>query len=356
MPKVIQRPIAEPTTQRRVKPSRVSPGGAKPFTLQQELELFGTWVGDPIWVPPKDASRSMAETMVRDSGFFASRDERWQTVLDEHRDNFTQVREFDLQQASIRLPQGRFFVTVTEQADFDKITDTVPRCVQTRLDEFLDSSHMKRGANVYYLKPLCIEVGNELILTTREDLTAAIEEIEEEVFAEYRQLACYRRPVQAMAAAANLGLAIPRAFVNFFAQRRQKSLDMYHAQLEFKRRKLALRAAKTHRKLRTSGCTFDEMLELTTPLKEVDVIDQYCLQNELSRARRHELLETAAGNVPWFVTLSLTVTYVATLLLSSTAPIAVCDPAFVAELPEAPGKLLKIGHFDEVGGVMHVEI
>jgi hypothetical protein len=34
----------------------------------------------------------------------------------------------------------------------------------------------------------------------------------------------------------------------------------------------------------------------------------------------------------------------------------VCDPAFVAELPEKPGVLLKIGHFDEVGGVTHVEI
>ena len=32
-------------------------------------------------------------------------------------------------------------------------------------------------------------------------------------------------------------------------------------------------------------------------------------------------------------------------------PLVVCDPAFVAEMPDNPGVLLKIGHFDEVGGV-----
>jgi len=32
------------------------------------------------------------------------------------------------------------------------------------------------------------------------------------------------------------------------------------------------------------------------------------------------------------------------------------DPAFVAEMPRAKGKLMKIGHFDEVDGLMHVEI
>ena len=61
--------------------------------------------------------------------------------------------------------------------------------------------------------------------------------------------------------------------------------------------------------------------------------------------------------MPWFVALSLTVSF-----LSSTAaylagpPIIVCDPAFVAEMPGSGGTVLKIGHFDEVGGVMHVEI
>ena len=42
--------------------------------------------------------------------------------------------------------------------------------------------------------------------------------------------------------------------------------------------------------------------------------------------------------------------------VAATTSVAVCDPAFVAEMPDAPGELLKIGHFDEVGGVTHVEI
>jgi hypothetical protein len=65
----------------------------------------------------------------------------------------------------------------------------------------------------------------------------------------------------------------------------------------------------------------------------------------------------AAGTVPWFVAMSLTVSF-----LSSTAaylagpPLIVCDPAFVAEMPGSGGVVLKIGHFDEVGGITHVEI
>jgi hypothetical protein len=229
--------------------------------------------------------------------------------------------------------------------------------VQTRLEEFLNGPNMKRGAKVYYLKPLSIDTGDELILTTREDLTAAITKIQEEVFGEYRRRARYRRPVEAMVAAANLGLAIPRAVVNYAVGRRQKSIDAYHAQLEFKRRKLAFDAARTHRKRRTDGCTFDEMLALTSPLKRTDVIEQYCIEQELSRAKRAQLLRMAAGSVPWFVALSLTVSYISTLtMVVAVPPIVVCDPAFVAEMPGSRGVVLKIGHFDEVAGVTHVEI
>ena len=46
----------------------------------------------------------------------------------------------------------------------------------------------------------------------------------------------------------------------------------------------------------------------------------------------------------------------AAVSLTAAAPVAVCDPAFVAEMPNAPNVLLKIGHFAEVGGVTHVEI
>jgi hypothetical protein len=69
----------------------------------------------------------------------------------------------------------------------------------------------------------------------------------------------------------------------------------------------------------------------------------------------------AAGAVPWFVALSLTAYYVASVastiaLIVSLPPVLACDPAFVAEMPGSQGVLLKIGHFDKVGGVMHVEL
>lgn len=357
MPKTIHRPATHPRNTRLVSPSVVDPATAEPFTLEQELKPFGAWVGSPIWVPPKDANKPLAETMLRETRPFASKDKRWTSVLKKHRGDFTQVRELDLFQASIRLPKGRFFVTVTEQKHFDKITDPIPNCVQTRLDEFLSGPAMQRGAKVYYLKPLCIEIGDELVLTTREDLTAAIAKVQAEVFAEYRRLALYRRPLGAMAAAANLGLAAPRAVVKYAVGRKQAAIDSLQAHLEFERRKLALRTAKTYRKLRTEGCNFDDVLELTSPPKRTDVIEQYCTEQELSAAKRAQLLRMAAGTVPWFVALSLTVSF-----LSSTAaylagpPIIVCDPAFVAEMPGSGGVVLKIGHFDEVGGVTHVEI
>jgi hypothetical protein len=99
------------------------------------------------------------------------------------------------------------------------------------------------------------------------------------------------------------------------------------------------------------------MLELCNPLKRKDVIEQYCLEKELSRAKRAQLMKMAAGTIPWFVALSLTVSYISTLTMTLAAPpIVVCDPAFVAELPGSGGVVLKIGHFDDVGGITHVEI
>jgi len=339
-----------------VTPSRVDAATAKPFTLEQELEPFGAWVGNPIWVPPKDSSAMLAESMLRESRPFASKARRWESVIEKHRAEFTQVREFDLFKSSIRLPQGRFFVSVTEQQDFDKITDTIPNCVQTRLDEFLNGPGRERGVKVFYLKPLCVELGDELLLTTREDLLAAISKIQDEVFAEYRRIGFYRRPAQAMRAVANVGLAIPRGVANYFVQRRQRALDAYQARLEFKRRQIALNAAKTHCKRRTNEITFDDMLALTSPLQRTDVIEQYCIEQECSRAKREQLLRMAAGAVPWFVAMSMAVSYLSTLTIVFAPPVMVCDPAFVAEMPGSKGVVLKIGHFDEVGGVTHVEI
>jgi hypothetical protein len=364
MPTTIHRPATRPGVIQRVSPSvvdrvsaRSAAATAEPFQMEQELKPFGAWVGNPIWVPPKDASDSLAETMLRESPPFTSKEKRWNSVVKKRRSDFTQVRELNLFQASIRLPQGKFFVTVTEEAHFDKITDPIPNCVQTRLEEFLDGPAKQRGAKVYYLKPLCVEIGDELILTTREDLTAAITKIQEEVFQKYLRLALYRRPLQAIVAAANMGLAIPRGVVKYAVGRKQKAIEALHAHLEFERRKLALRTARTYRKCRTDGCTFDEVLDLTSPLKRADVIDRYCTEQELSRAKREQLLRMAAGTVPWFVALSLTASFVSSLVLTiMTPPIVVCDPAFVAELPGSDGVVLKIGHFDEVGGVTHVEI
>lgn len=360
MPKTIKRPPTQRPAARRVTSSVVDPAIAKSFTLDQELEPFGAWVGDPIWVPPKDSSETMAESMLSASRPFTSKAKRWAAVVEKHRKEFTQVREFDLFKASIRLPRGRFFVSVTEQQDFDKITDTIPNCVQTRLEEFLNGPGKKRGVNVYYIKPLCVELDDQLILTTREDLMAAITKIQEEVFAEYRQLALFHRPAQAVINGVNAGLAVPRRIVNYFVQRRQRAIDTLQAHLEFKRRKTALAAAKTYQKCRTDGCTFDEMLELTNPLKRTHVVEQYCLEEEISRAKREYLLRMAAGTVPWFVSLSVGWSFISTvstvLTLLTAPPVLVCDPAFVAEMPGSNGTVLKIGHFDDVGGVTHVEI
>ena len=357
MPRTIDRPPTQPRAARRVSPSIVDAATAEPFTLEQELKPFGAWVGKPIWVPPKDSSQTLAETMLRETRPFASRDKRWAAVEKKHRNDFTQVRELDLFEASIRLPKGRFFVTVTEQKNFDKITDPIPACVQTRLDEFLSGPAMERGAKVYYLKPLCIEVGDELILTTGDDLSAAISKVQDEVFAEYRRRALYRRPLEALVGAANLGLAIPRAVMKYAVGRKQAAIDAMQAHFEFERRKLAMRTAKSHRSLRSDGCTFDDVLRLTSSPKRTDVIDRYCTEQELSAAKRAQLLKMAAGTVPWFVALSLTVSFVSSVAgYLAGPPLIVCDPAFVAEMPGSGGVILKIGHFDEVGGVTHVEI
>jgi hypothetical protein len=340
----------------RVKPSRVDPATSQPFTLEQELEPFGSWTSEPIWVPPKDSSWEMAKSMFSRHGIFTSKVKRWSSVVDQHRDNFTQVREIELTKASIRLPEGKLFVSVTEQKDFDRITDEVPDCVQTRLDEFLAGPGKQQGVKVYYLKPLCVEVDDQLIFTSREDLMTAVDKIRDEVFSEYRWIYLCSRPGQLLRATANAALAIPRTIATHLREHRQRALDTYQAKLEFQRRKTALRAARTHQRLRTDGCTFDEMLALTNPLQRNDVIEQFSIEKELSNAKRKQLLRMAAGHVPWFVSLSIGVSSVASACLSFTAPVMVCDPAFVAEFPDSDGVVMKIGHFDEVAGVRHVEL
>ncbi|MEO1527669.1 MAG: hypothetical protein AAFX06_19740 [Planctomycetota bacterium] len=353
---------ATQTTQRRttsaarVKPSRVDP--TKPFSPGQDLEPFGTWTSDQILVPPKDLSKEMAETMIEQSGLFTSREKSWSRILESHRDRFTQVREIEMTKASIRLPKGKLFVSVTEKENFDKITDSIPACVQTRLEEFLAGPGKRKGVKVYYLKPLCVEVDDQLHFTSKKDLMAAIDRVQEEVFREYRKMYILRRPKHMMVNLANASLALPRAIAQYNVKRRQKQIDAYQRKLEFERRKTALSAARTHRKFRTHGCTFDEMLELTNPLETADVIEQYGVENELSRAKRDQLIRIAAGSLPWFVALTVGGSYLTSLAMAITfaPPVLVCDPAFVAEFPDSKGVVMKIGHFDDINGVRHIEI
>ena len=360
MTAVTQRPIQRASTTRRVTPSQVDPNTAAPFSIAQELEPFGTWTGDPMWVPPQDSSREFAKSMLNRHGLLSSKCACWSDIVDEHRAAFQQVREIDLCKASIRLPKGKLFVSVTEQGRFDEITDTVPNCVRTRLDEFLAGPGKQKGVKVYYLKPLCIEVGDELIFTTRESVNEAISLIQNEVFSAYRRLYLHHRPLRALANGLEFGLSLPRKIVVDYRQRKQKALDAYQARLEFKRRKIALRACNVHLRLRTDGCTFDEMLALTNPLERNDVIEQFGIEHQLTQAQRNRLTWTAAQSIPWFVALSMGISYATSIAsamaIMSVPPLMVCDPAFVAEMPGSGGVVLKIGHFDEVRGVTHIEI
>ena len=70
---------------------------------------------------------------------------------------------------------------------------------------------------------------------------------------------------------------------------------------------------------------------------------------------RKVFLLASAATLPWFAAMSL-VTYQLAVALTTTVTVATCDPAFVAQMPGSNGALIKIGHFDEVDGVVHVEI
>lgn len=342
----------------RVAPSRV-PRNA-PYTPSQELEPFGTWAGDPVWVPPKDCSSEFAKSMLVRHGLLSSRCQCWSDVVEEHRGVFQQVREIDLHQASIRLPKGKLYVSVTEQNRFDEITDDIPSCVQTRLAEFIAGPGRRAGVKVYYLKPLCVELGDDLIFTTRESIDAAIKLVQDEVFAAYRRMYLSHRPVQVLSGAAGAALRLPRKVLIDYHLRKQKAVDAYQARLEFNRRKLALRACNAHRRMRTDGCSFEDMLELTNPLDRNDVVERFGIEHQLTLTERKRLKMAALQTLPWFVALSLTLSYAASvaaaLTLTVAPPMLVCDPVFVAEMPGSRGVVLKIGHFDQVGGVTHIEI
>ena len=328
----------------------------QPHTPAQDLEVFGRWVAKPIWVPPNKNSKEMAKSMLNKFGPFATKEKCWSAISRQHRDKFTQVREFELPKASIRLPQGKLFVTVTEQKDFDLIEEDIPACVQTRLDEFLSGPGKKRGVKVYYLKPLCVEIGDDLIFTTAEELDASIAKIQDEVFNEYRKRYLPHLIRQIAVGTLHASLAVPRALISLVFNRKKREIGAYHAKLEFERRRRAMEAVQFHNGYRSDKCTFEEVIGLTNAPKREDVIEQYVEDQELSSMNRKMFLLASAEALPWFAALSLLSYQIATAYVAASVSVAVCDPAFVAEMPGSNGKLLKIGHFDEVGGVMHVEI
>ena len=95
------------------------------------------------------------------------------------------------------------------------------------LYEFLAGPGKKRGVKVYYLKPLCVEVGDDLIFTSREDIDAAIAKIQREVFSEYRRLYLVHRPRHLLQEAADIALRIPRKVVKHVVERKKRAIDAY---------------------------------------------------------------------------------------------------------------------------------
>ncbi|MEL7267623.1 MAG: hypothetical protein AAFP69_22820, partial [Planctomycetota bacterium] len=334
----------------RVRPSIVDPPRDDGLSLDQELTTFARWTSEPIWVPPKDNDVPMADSILRQHHPWSDRDNMWRAAVRDHREKFTQVREIEMHKASIRLPDGRLYVSVLNADQFDQIEEVVPDCVQTRLDEFMNGPAQRLNARVYYIKPLCVEVGNDLIFSTREEIDSAIEDVKAEVFRTVRRAYFRRMPRRVAAGIANVVTAVPRYLVRQYLDRRQRRLDAYQAKLEFQRRVTARDAMRLHQKCRTDGCTFNEMLDLTNPLVTEDVINQYATEQELSNRQRQEMLRMAAGALPWFFAASLatfqTVSLAIAVHAAWTAPVLVCDPAFVAEIPGENGRLLKIGHFD----------
>lgn len=362
---VAKKPAAPPVEAKRsrmpepVRPSVVDPNTARPFTLDQELKVFGKWSAEPVWVPPKECSEEMAESMLVQDGWFQSLKTRWSRHADTHRDQFTQVREIELAKASIRLPKGKLFVQITEKQNFDEITDEIPACVQTRLDEFMAGPGKQKGVKVVYLKPLCVEMDDQLYFTSAKSLMKAIAKIEEEVFSHYRLMYLPRRIQQGFAKAWDTVTAVPRWIIRSAVERQKRAIDAYQAKLEFERRKTALAALQAHQDCRTNNVEFNEMLALCNPLERADVIGQYSIEQELTKAKQRELLKMAAGQLPWYAAFSMGIGGIGAIgsfVLAWSAPVVVCDPAFVAEFPDSPGTLWNIGHFDDVGGVRHVEI
>lgn len=341
-----------------VRPSAVSP---EPFSLDQELTIFGRWTSEPIFVPPRDSSQVLAQSMLTHSSPREPFEARWKDLAQRHRKQFSQVREIDIAQDSLRLPQGRLYVTVTEQKDFDTITDVIPACVQTRLEEFLAGPGQRPGVRVYYLKPLCVEVEDRLIFTTAQELQEAITAIQAQVIRHYRRLIVPHYVMKFACGVIDGCTAMPRKMLRAMFEKKKLAIDVVHRKLEFERRKAVMEALQARRQCRTDDCSFEEFLSITREVKRTDAVWQFAREREMNAQQFRDLfLASSHVALPWFITLSCTVSVLASLAAKLSVllapPVLVCDPVFVAELPGARGQLLKIGHFDEIDGIMHVEI
>ncbi len=335
---------------------RVSPSvSAQPFTLEQELTSFGTWTSKPIWVPPKDSAAEMAKTMLDQCSLLASQEDRWSAVVAEHRSSFTQVREIELTQASIRLPKARLFVSVTEQADFDKITDKIPNCVKTRLEEFLQGPGRRHGTRFIISstvrrsrRPIDLYDSRGTEYDDRPDTRGCLCTVP----TSSATAPCPQVPL----GTGRCGFGGPSRHCESASRSSSTQSRSLSGQVGIQPSQAALRATNLHRKCRTDGCEFDEMLALTNPLDHRDVVEQYGLEHNLSKAERDRLLALTSITLPWFISIPLAIYYISQVSVTLAPPIMVCDPAFVAEMPGSNGVVLKIGHFDEVAGVTHVEI
>lgn len=331
-------------------------GLPQPHTPSQELQHFGSWVGESIWVPPKDNNEELANSMLNQCGVLSSKEKSWKSVVREHRAEFSEVRRMKLPAKSIRLPQGELYVTVTQQKDFHTIEEQIPASVQTRLDEFLAGPGRKHGVKVYYLKPLCVEVGSDLIFTTETELEQAICKIKTAVLRLYRQKFLRHRARKFGVGGLDALLAIPRGMMKLALRRRKRAIETVHSKAEFERRKQALDAFQYRQQYRHDDCTFDEVLSLTNAPDRDQVIDHYVKENSPFSELDRQLYKMASGAMPWFLAFSVAAFRTVVVRVKKISSIRVCDPVFVAEMPGQRGKLLKIGHFDEIDGVMHVEI
>jgi hypothetical protein len=254
------------------------------------------------------------------------------------------------------------YVTVTERNRFHEIEEEIPACVQTRLDEFLAGPGKKRGVKVSYLKPLCVESGSDLIFTTQQELDDAIEKIQAEVFASYKRQYPAHLLRQMAVNALDAALFIPRSLLSSFLERKKHEVDTVHGKLEFERRKRAHQAMRHLNRRARKKCSFNDVLSLTDTPDRERVIDHIVQEKAEARALamanvdRQMYLLASAATLPWFAAMSIAAYKIAAVSVATTISVSVCDPAFVAEMPGARGRLLKIGHFDEVDGVMHVEI